>query len=37
MEYVTFREPLNWIQLGGIAGILAGIAFDLLRPEYSKK
>jgi drug/metabolite transporter (DMT)-like permease len=31
--FVTFRERLDWIQLGGVAAILAGIAFELLRPR----
>jgi probable blue pigment (indigoidine) exporter len=34
VAYVTFRERLDWIQLGGVAAILAGIAFDLLHPAH---
>src|SRR5258708_35682463 len=35
MAYVTFRERLDWIQLGGVAAILAGIAFELLHPGHA--
>jgi drug/metabolite transporter (DMT)-like permease len=33
--YAAFRERLDWIQLGGVAAILAGIAFELLHPAHA--
>jgi drug/metabolite transporter (DMT)-like permease len=33
--YAAFHERLDWIQLGGVAAILAGIAFELLHPAHA--
>jgi probable blue pigment (indigoidine) exporter len=35
-SYAAFREQLDWIQLGGVAAILAGIAFEFLHPAHAQ-